>query len=127
MTSSLAISGGGEEVLPNLLQEVCEIVAKVLHLDRSEFEEKTPLRELGFDSVNAVEVASAMARRFGIKLIGAELAEVSDCAQLAGAVAACRPAGGDMRDKSVSVDNVVDALSSGLLSVDMALDRLMSA
>lgn len=120
-------SGDRHHLKSNQLEQVFDIVAQVLHLDRSEFGADTPLKDLGFDSINAVEVASAVARRFGIKLVGAELADVLSCAQLTDVIVSNQGSGSKAAPNYSDVDNVADALALGELSVDAALDRLMSA
>ncbi len=66
-----------------MLNEVCELVARTLHLETEECQPHIALRELGLDSVNAIDLLRSLEKKFCIKIAGDQREWLATCQAIA--------------------------------------------
>ena len=63
-------------------EEVRALIAEIIERDASDVADETPLRELGVDSMQAIEIITDLEKRYKIKIAESEYRNVSTLANI---------------------------------------------
>lgn len=66
----------------NLKEELRSLIAEIIERDPSDVADETPLRELGVDSMQAIEIITDIEKRYKIKIAESEYRNVSTLANV---------------------------------------------
>lgn len=66
----------------NLKEELRAIIAEIIERDPSDVPDETPLRELGVDSMQAIEIITDIEKRYKIKIAESEYRNVTSLASV---------------------------------------------
>ena len=129
-----AVSAGPSQ--QQIEEELCELLAEVLFIERAALRRDRPFNDLGLDSILGVEFMQAINEKYGLKLKATMLYEHSNLVSLAGLVATSRSGGAATKvavkvEQPASAPRAPDALDmllsgveSGSLSVEAATLQL---
>ncbi len=67
----------------NLKEELRALIAEIIEREPSDVPDETPLRELGVDSMQAIEIITDIEKRYKIKIAESEYRNVSSLASVA--------------------------------------------
>ncbi|KPW48675.1 beta-ketoacyl synthase N-terminal-like domain-containing protein [Pseudomonas syringae group genomosp. 3] len=115
----------------SVLEVVVEVLGKILHLAPEDYDANTPFRDLGLDSINAIELVRALDSRF-VSLAGhynSNALQALGTAQALAVDLAARlePSGNSAEPKGVAskdINELLDGVLGGTMSVDIALSHL---
>ena len=63
-------------------EEVRALIAEIIERDASDVSDETPLRDLGVDSMQAIEIITDLEKRYKIKIAESEYRNVSTLANI---------------------------------------------
>ncbi|MFO0647634.1 MAG: acyl carrier protein [Polyangiales bacterium] len=66
----------------NLKEDLRALIAEIIERDPSDVPDETPLRELGVDSMQAIEIITDIEKRYKIKIAESEYRNVSSLASV---------------------------------------------